>query len=256
MLGQKEKSKFRKRVGALLVGASTVVALPLTATVTYAVETEAHPHDDGVIMDNAIMDGEDVAADVSSKRKGIKISRKASSVDVGPNGAVVTEKTADGYKYIVENNEGRFEFDSKRKLKDREIAKKLRKIKASKKTSNLSWKPVEPVPPARPVPPVEPADLEFTARDKSNGTINITMLNGEKDWAKVRESGNEYVHRIKYNGRTVVLRTNKRLSKKEIKEMVREAEESRREAEEAAREAKVDREEMQLELAEAARELK
>jgi len=40
MLGQSEKSKLRKRLGALMVGAATVVALPLTATVTYAVEVE------------------------------------------------------------------------------------------------------------------------------------------------------------------------------------------------------------------------
>ncbi len=256
MLGQKEKSKFRKRMGALLVGASTVVALPLTATVTYAVETEAHPHDDGMIVDDEIMDGESIAVDASPKRKGIKISRKATSVDVRPDGAVVTEKTADGYKYIVENEEGRVEFQSKRKLTDKQIAKKLRKISASKKKTETSWAPKAPVPPVRPVPPVAPADLEFTAWDKANGTINITMLNGEKDWAKVRASGNEHVHKIKYNGRTVVLRTNKPLSKKEIKEMVREAEESRREAEEAAREARIDREEMQRELAEAARELR
>ena len=43
MLGQSEKSVLRKRMGALMVGASTVVALPLTATVTYAVETQAQP---------------------------------------------------------------------------------------------------------------------------------------------------------------------------------------------------------------------
>ncbi|WP_109355341.1 M56 family metallopeptidase [Sphingorhabdus sp. EL138] len=249
MLGQKEKSKFRKRAGALLVGAGTVIALPLTATVTYAVETEVSPHDE-------LIDSEKLAVDEGSKRTGIKISTNAIGVDANSDSAVVTEKTADGYKYIVENEEGRVEFQSKSKLTDRQIANKLRKISASKKKTETSWAPKAPVPPVRPVPPAAPSDLEFTAWEKSNGTINITMLNGEKDWAKVRASGNEHVHKIKYNGRTVVLRTNKPLTKQEIKEMVREAEESRREAEEAAREARLDREEMQRELAEAARELR
>ncbi len=251
MLGQKEKSAFRKRMGALMVGASTVVALPLTATVTYAVEAEAHPHDDGVVMDD-----ENLAVDTGHQNDGVKIRTKSTSVDVGRNGVVVAEKSSNGYKYTVQNSDGSFEFQSQRKLKDKEIAKKLRKIKTSNKKTDTSWTPVAPVPPVPPVAPVAPHDLEFTAHDKSDGTTTITMLNGEKDWAKVRASGNEHVHRIKYNGRTVVLRTNKRLSKKEVKEMVREAEESRLEAEEAAREAKVDHKEMRRELAEAARELK
>ncbi len=246
MLGQKEKSTFRKRAGALMVGASTVVALPLTATVTYAVETEAHPY-----VEEAI-DNEDLTVNSDNEGYTVKTRTTSTSVDVGRNGVVVAEKNAYGYKYTVENDDGSFQFKSKRKLKDKEIAKRLRKMGASKQYSNTSWAPVAPVPP---VPPVAPRDLEFIAHDKSNGTINITMLNGEKDWAQVRASGNEHVHRIKYNGRTVVLRTNKQLSKKEIRKMVEEAEESRLEADEAAREAKADQREMRRELAEAAREL-
>lgn len=248
MLGQSEKSPFRKNMGALMVGASTVVALPLTATITYAVEAEAHPY-----VEKLATDSENVTFDAGSKKDGVKIRTKSTSVDVGRNGVVVAEKTKYGYEYTVENDDGSFQFKSKRKLKDKEIAKRLRKMGASKQYSNTSWAPVAPVPP---VPPVAPRDLEFIAHDKSKGTINITMLNGEKDWAQVRASGNEHVHRIKYNGRTVVLRTNKRLSKAEIREMVEEAEESRLEADEAAREAKADQQEMRLELAEAARELK
>lgn len=247
MLGQKEKSKVRKSVGALMVGASTVIALPLTATVTYAVETETHPHEDGVVMDDF---------DDGRQNQGVKIRTKSSSVDVGRNGVVVAEKSADGYKYHVENDKGSFQFKSKHKLKESEIAQRLRKLGATRQDMDTSWTPVAPVPPVPPVAPVPPADLEFVAKDKSSGTINITMLNGEKDWAKVRASGNEHVHKIKHNGRTVVLRTNKKLSKAEIRELVEEAEESRLEAEESLREAKLDREEMRRELAEAERELK
>ncbi|GAA0474710.1 hypothetical protein GCM10009096_15330 [Parasphingorhabdus litoris] len=256
MLGQSEKSPFRKRMGALMVGASTVVALPLTATVTYAVEAEAHPHEDSLVVDEAVIDSDNIAVDVSPKRQGIKISRKATSVDVGPDGAMVTEKTADGYKYIVQNEDGNFQFRSKRKLTDEEIAKKLKKFSVSQSNLDTSWTPVAPVPPVPPVPPVAPSDLEWVAKGKAEKAVQITMLNGEKDWAKVRARGNGHVHKIKYNGRTVVLRTNKKLSKAEIKEMVQEAEESRLEAEEAAREARLDREEAQRELAEAARELR
>lgn len=239
MLGQTEKSAFRKRMGALMVGASTVVALPLTATVTYAVEAEAHPHEDGMAVDN-----DDFGDDVDGGKDGVKIRTTSTSVDVGRNGVVVAEKNKKGYKYTVENEDGSIKFQSKGKLTEQEIAKKLRKINSLKQDSSTRWTPIAPVPPVPPVPPVAPNELEFIARDKSNGTINITMLNGEKDWAKVRASGNEHVHRIKYNGRTVVLRTNKRLSKEEVREMVEEAEESRREADQAVREYEQERKEM------------
>lgn len=249
MLGQSEKSAFRKRMGALLVGASTVVALPLTATVTYALEAEAHPHEDGVDIDD-----ENSSIVTDSKKNGVKVRTRSTSVDVGRNGVVVAEKSADGYKYTVENDDGSFEFQSKRKLKDKEIAKRLRKMGASKQNMSTRWTPIAPVPAVPPVPPVATTELEFTAYDKSNGAMNITMLNGEKDWAKVRASGNEHVHRIKYNGRTVVLRTNKRLSKDEVREMVEEAEESRKEADAAAREYKQERKEILWETREAERE--
>lgn len=249
MLGQSEKSAFRKRMGALMVGASTVVALPLTATVTYAVEAEAHPHEDGDAINS-----ENASVDLQDKKDGVKIRTRSTSIDVDRNGVVVAEKNKDGYKYTVENDDGSFEFQSKRKLKDKEIAKRLRKMGGSKKNMSTRWTPVAPVPPVPPVPPIAPREVEFIARDKSNGTINITMLNGEKDWAKVRASGNEHVHRIKYNGRTVILRTNKRLSKAEIREMVEEAEESRLEADEAVREHEQERKEMLQEVREAQRE--
>lgn len=54
MLGQSEKSSLRKRMGALMVGASTVVALPLTATVTYAVEAEAQPQEFAEYQDTGV----------------------------------------------------------------------------------------------------------------------------------------------------------------------------------------------------------
>lgn len=249
MLGQAEKSAFRKRMGALLVGASTVVALPLTATVTYALEAEAHPHEDGV--DN---DDENSSLVADSEKNGVKIRTRSTNVDFGSNGAVIAEKNANGYKYTVENDDRSFQFQSKRKLKDKEIAKRLREMDASKQNMSTRWTPIALVPPVPPVPPVAPVELEFTAHDKSNGTINITMLNGEKDWAKVRASGNEHVHRIKYNGRTVVLRTDKRLSKDEVWEMVEEAEESRKEADAAAREHEQERKEILWETREAERE--
>lgn len=247
MLGQTEKSAFRKRMGALLVGAGTVVALPLTATVTYAVEAEAHPHDDTMIFED-----DNVSINAGGKQNDIKIRSGSTSIDVGRNGVVVAEKNKKGYKYIVENDDGSFQFQSKRKLKDKEIAKKIKKMVASRQNISAPTAPIPPVPPA---PPEAAATSNFIARDNSNGIINITMLNGETDWAKVRASGNEHVHRIKYNGRTVVLRTNKRLSKAEIREMVEEAEESRLEADEALREHEQERKEMLQEAREAQREV-
>jgi beta-lactamase regulating signal transducer with metallopeptidase domain len=72
MLGQSEKSTMRKRLGALMIGVGTVVALPLTATVTYAeadVAEEAHPLGNG------------------SK---VQIQNAGTTVNVGDDGLLVT----------------------------------------------------------------------------------------------------------------------------------------------------------------------
>ncbi|MEP3224782.1 MAG: M56 family metallopeptidase [Parasphingorhabdus sp.] len=225
MLGQSEKSTMRKRAGALMVGASTVIALPLTATVTYAVEAEAHPHDDALA----------IAKDQPAQSNPLKIRSGPTTVDVGSTGVVVMEKGSNGYKYTIANDQGRFEFKSERKLSEKQVAKKIAKMQPISQQMDTNWQPVAPKPPVAPIPPAPP-EFDGDARDASEETVNITMLNGEKDWAKVRSSGKEHVHRVKYNGRTVVLRTNRKLDKDELREMVAEAEESRKEAEREARE--------------------
>ncbi|WP_417610892.1 M56 family metallopeptidase [Parasphingorhabdus sp.] len=95
--------------------------------------------------------------------------------------------------------------------------------------------PTAPVPPAAPLAPLAPV-----APDADDVT-NITMLNGRKNY----DPADDYVHRIKHNGRTIVLRTNKQLSEKEIRKMVAEAERSRLEAEKALREGEMDRQQQQ-----------
>ena len=216
MLGQTEKSALRKRMGALMVGASTVVALPLTATVTYAVEVEAQPQEDDMVINSGDDDRKNVVA---------------------------AKKNANDNAY----------FQSKDNLKNKKIAKDLKKTDVRQHNVNLSHPPVPPIPP---MPSAVPAASQFSGHGQSGDTINITMLNGEKNWAKIRASGKEYVHKIKHNGRTVILRTNKKLSKDEIRNMVAEAEESRLEADENLRKAEIARQETRTELAEAAREMK
>ena len=226
MLGQSEKSVFRKRLGALMVGTSAVVALPLTATVSYAVETAEHAdHEQG---------------NVPAHSAGTKVG-------VGDNGVLVTEKLDDGYKYTVSNKRGKFEFESSRKLKKSEIDKKLSQMVPSYNETNTqkgsAW--------------TEQAHLGGEGE-----TVNITMLNGSKDFAKDKQ----YVHRIKHDGRTIVLRTNKKLSDADVRDMVAEAEESRREAEadlrdherdmgEYNREMRAMEREVQREIEEAQREV-
>ena len=161
MLGQTEKSTLRRRLGAGLVAAGTVISLPLTATITYA---EA-------------VDPADVA------------------VPLAPTA------------------------------------------------------PLAPAAPAAPLAPEEPSAPSATASD--DDPVNITMLNGRRD----ADLSNDYVHKVKHNGRTVILRTDQRLSDKEVRKMVAEAEKSRLAADKALRESKTDREHMGSTMREAEREL-
>ncbi|MEH6661698.1 MAG: M56 family metallopeptidase [Parasphingorhabdus sp.] len=101
--------------------------------------------------------------------------------------------------------------------------------------------PVAPVPtvasvaPAAPVAPVAPVAPTAPAADSD--VINITMLNGRKN----ADLSKDYVHKVKHNGRTVILRTNKKLSDKEVRKMVAEAEQSRLEADKSLHEAEISR---------------
>ena len=161
MLGQTEKSTLRRRLGAGLVAAGTVISLPLTATITYA---EA-------------VDPADVA------------------VPLAPT------------------------------------------------------PPAAPAAPVAPLAPEEPSAPSAAAID--DDPVNITMLNGRKD----ADLSNDYVHKVKHNGRTVILRTDQRLSDKEVRKMVAEAEKSRLAADKALRESEIDREHMGSTMREVEREL-
>lgn len=117
--------------------------------------------------------------------------------------------------------------------------------------------PAEPLAPEAPVAPVAP--MAPTAPVADSDVINITMLNGRKN----ADLSKDYVHKIKHDGRTIILRTDKKLSEKEIREMVAEAEKSRLEADEALRKSGLDRKdkhsimrEVERELAQAEREMK
>lgn len=92
--------------------------------------------------------------------------------------------------------------------------------------------PAAPLAPAAPVPPAAPL-----APAADSETVNITMLNGRKD----ADLSKDYVHKIKHNGRTVILRTDKKLSDKEIRKMVAEAEKSRLKAEKSLLQAEQSR---------------
>lgn len=114
--------------------------------------------------------------------------------------------------------------------------------------------PLAPKAPAAPVAPLAP-----TAPVADSDEINITMLNGRKN----ADLSKDYVHKIRHNGRTVILRTDKKLSDKEVREMVAEAEQSRLEADQALRESGIDRKdrrsimrEVEREVAQAEREMK
>ena len=191
MLGQTEKSTLRKRMGALMVGASTVVALPLTATVTYAVEAEAHLNEDGQ-ESMLVIHGE--AASPHSQPKAKLTGQDFQKADAQWQNAALSRAEA---------------------------------------VSSIP--PMAPVPPAPPAAPVAPAAPD-----------NIIM-----------PSGDEQVHRVSYNGRTIIMRTGAKPSKEEIRNMTEDA---RREAQEELREAEIARQEarqeMRTALAEARRDVR
>ena len=110
-----------------------------------------------------------------------------------------------------------------------------------------------PLSPAAPIAPLAP-----TATADDGETINITMLNGRKN----ADLSKDHVHKIKHDGRTIILRTNKKLSDKEVRQMVAEAEKSRLAADKALRESGLDRDysastmgEIERELVQAQREV-
>lgn len=125
--------------------------------------------------------------------------------------------------------------------------------------------PLAPVAPAAPAAPMASLAKEApwapaapTAPAADTGVTNITMLNGRKN----ADLSKDYVHKVKHNGRTIILRTDQRLSDKEVRKMVDEAEKSRLEADKMLRESGLDRKdkhsmmrEVEREIAQAKREM-
>ncbi len=102
--------------------------------------------------------------------------------------------------------------------------------------------PEPPAPPAPSVVPAAPAPPSFGA--------------DQNVWISKEEQGGEtkYIHKIKKDGRTIILRMDRELNEDEIEEAIEEAEESRMEAEEmrmeaqeARREAREEAEELRAE---------
>lgn len=116
-------------------------------------------------------------------------------------------------------------------------------------TSQEAFTPVAPSAVTAPLSPVAPIAPAATADD--GNIINITMLNGRKE----TDLSKDHVHKIKHNGRTIILRTNKKLSEKEVRQMVAEAEKSRLAADKALRESTVEQEDLGVIMREVEREL-
>ena len=112
--------------------------------------------------------------------------------------------------------------------------------------------PVAPTAPDASLAPVAPlAPKAPSAPTADRDVVNITMMNGQES----EDRSKEFVHKIKHDGRTIILRTNQRLSDKEIRKMVAEAEKSRLEADEALRESELDRQQVGSTMREVEREL-
>jgi bla regulator protein BlaR1 len=115
--------------------------------------------------------------------------------------------------------------------------------------------PDAPLAPAAPLAPMAPsapaAPLAPSAPAAVGDVTNITMLNGRKNY----DPADDYVHKIQHNGKTIILRTDKKLSDKQVREMVAEAEKSRIEADKALREHRSDSKHMRSTMNEVEREI-
>ncbi|HEY9090917.1 M56 family metallopeptidase [Parasphingorhabdus sp.] len=138
MLGQSEKSAFRKRMGALMVGASTALALPLTATVTYAVEAEAQPVEgaEAYVPPKAHLENKDIAvitqqpaATKSSLAETLPVPPAPPVPPAAPPAAPATPVRADEMpdkeeiRSIAKEAARQARYDAKEKLKAAEIAR-------------------------------------------------------------------------------------------------------------------------------------
>ncbi len=144
MLGQEEKSGFRRKMGMALVGASTVVSLPLTATVVYAeadVGAEAHDpagHDDDVHVEKDMKviieeDGKKKNVVKIRKYKGDKDGKSRIEINPGKDGHVRTIEK-DGKKIVIRTDkpvsDEEFELMIKEAEKEaREARKEMREHK-------------------------------------------------------------------------------------------------------------------------------
>ncbi len=236
MLGKGEQSGFRKKLGMLMVGASTIVALPATATVVY---TES----------NIVEEAQPVA-------EGLAVTSDAFFVFSDDKFSIVGEEYQGKFRYRIRSGGQNFEFLTTEKLTDEELSLRATKLTGTTIGNLTPPKPPSPsrsfVSPKAPSQPTSPEWPEPVSRDSNDDVVNITMLNGSKDF----ENDEQFVHRIKHDGRTIVLRTNQRLSAQEIREQVREAEESRREADAELREHEREMREHKREMKEQQREMR
>ncbi|WP_373492194.1 M56 family metallopeptidase [Parasphingorhabdus sp.] len=115
------------------------------------------------------------------------------------------------------------------------------------------------VPDALLAPEVPAAPRAPAAPAADGDEIQITMLNGRKNY----DPADDQVHRIQHDGRTVTFRTDRTLSQREIRQIVADAEQSRIEAERAVRQHGFDSEslratmrEVEQEIAQAEREMR
>lgn len=236
MLGRVEKSGFRKKLGMLMVGASTVVALPATATVVY-IET-------------------DTRAESATLPVEAKLSSDAFFVFSDEELSIVGEEYGGKIRYRIESGDEKYQFHTPKKLTEEELGRRAEKLTGLRIGNLAPPKPPAPLKavaaPNAPVAPVAPDWPEAPSFDSGDDTVNITMLNGSKNFG----NDEQFVHRIKYNGRTVVLRTNKKLSSQEIREQAREAEQSRLEADADLHEHKREMREHKREMKRQKREMR
>lgn len=236
MLGKVEKSSFRKKLGMLMVGASTVVALPATATVVY-IETDS-------------------LKESKLQPAGVKVSSDAFFVFSDDDLSIVGEEYGDKIRYRIQSGEEKYQFETPKKLSEEELGRLAEKLTGLRIGDLAPPKPPAPpsavTVPKAPVEPVVPDWPEPSSFDNGDDTVNITMLNGSKDF----KNDAQFVHKIKHEGRTIVLRTNQKLSAQEVREQVREAEESRREAEAEMREHNREMRQKKRELSQQKREMR
>jgi len=212
MLGQRQKSGFRKSLGMLMVGASTVVALPLTATVVYAeadVAEAAHPEDHDSADTHVKKEVRVTVDENGEKKKTVKIRKSKGKGGKDPLAGIDMEPRDGEYVRKIERDGKTIVLRTTKPLTDAEVEKMIKEAEESRREAEADLRDHE-------------RDMKDHERDmkEHKREMRIEMREVEREIEEARREVEREMREVQ----------------REVERSVREA---NREAREAAREARI-----------------